>query len=449
MLQFSRKRSRIEILPNGTIGDVFMPKVGGELVVQDRTTGVVNLIGAHPRLQYNGVDFIPDSPFDQACNTFSNVQFYNMSITNDLGVLGTLNSGTATINSLNVSGTINSTGNMTVGGSTNTNILNATNVNTTNLSNGGDLSTATLTCQNISTVSNQDLILNAAGLGKIKINTVPSKGVIIGLSSLTGISDHVCICKDGNISNKSLVMGVYQNGSSYQAPYIGAQFPGVSWQPLFIGAPTSCNVFGGDYSLPNPESTYSTTSYNNVFVGNTNFHGGSIYVGGNLFCNTTRDITCSNVTVEGIVNASNVVPLDYLQASLETTTQTWVGGGAVWPLNNLTTNRSNILSINGSGEVVLPLGAGVYEVGLGIPMYTFSKGALYDGNNTVIPGTLFSGGYLTPDTQCVINNYRFIIKDVALNKFTLRGHGGALYIGDISSASSNYPWIRITVRRIA
>jgi hypothetical protein len=159
---------------------------------------------------------------------------------------------------------------------------------------GNKTFTGEVITNNLLSPTNTDLTIDAGGTGKIRINTIQSQGLIFGVNSTLNITDQVVFASDSNLTRPALIMGVINNGTTY-TPFIGSQVPLVSWQSLYLNNNSGSVVYCPDVTLS--PSSYNVATYKNVFVGACNIHtGGSLSVGGSSFVDSSRNITCANIT---------------------------------------------------------------------------------------------------------------------------------------------------------
>jgi hypothetical protein len=154
----------------------------------------------------------------------------------------------------------------------------------------------------INSATNQDITIDALGTGKIKINTVNSEGLIIGVNSTPlNYTNQVCFTPDGILTRPSLMVGVITRAvgetSTNYSPFIGGQISGTSWFPLRVGQEGKCTIIGAN--LVNPDSSYNASSYNVVCNGQTNIQSGPFYMNQVQFLDSSRNITNCG-TINGI-----------------------------------------------------------------------------------------------------------------------------------------------------
>ena len=261
-------------------------------------------------------------------------------------------------------GTIRSTAGINIDGNALCDSSRNLTLGSGNITTTGTISTNSLTSSSglsITSGTNQDLTIDAQGTGRIMINTIQSQGVIFGVNSSANVTDQVIFASDANLTRNALCMGVVNNGSTFN-PFIGAQIPSTSWQPLFIQQGSAGVVFGG--SVLDAPSVYGAgTSYSCVFVGTSNIHSGNLHVGGNLFVDSSRNITCG--TINGITLFSPAL----IAITYDTPPFNFYVAGAVI---NILGAVNHAIGMSSSGnEIFLPsLSAGPrYQVTISVPYY--------------------------------------------------------------------------------
>lgn len=203
----------------------------------------------------------------------------------------------------------------------------------------------------IQTPSGYDLQVDAQGSGRIKINNLEGNGIVFGVNS-TASTVPVVVAPDGDITKDCLILFNQKHGSTHYSPCIAAQKPGVAWAPIRIGTTYASTVLSSDPSTN--QSVY--TGYNTFLDGTTNFRNGNIYVGGNLLCDTSRNITCG--TINGQTLGSSAYASYGRNSSV---TYTWSASSVPQNLQFNVTDVQSGVTIGGASDQFTVGSTGIYE----------------------------------------------------------------------------------------
>ena len=104
------------------------------------------------------------------------------------------------------------------------NLTGVNSITTSSITSTGNLSITSPTGKNIN--------IDAQGTGVIDINNLEGTGIRFNTLSTTSTTA-VAVVPDGDITKPCLVLQTYKlTPNNYYYPFIGAQIPGVSWQPV-------------------------------------------------------------------------------------------------------------------------------------------------------------------------------------------------------------------------
>ena len=171
------------------------------------------------------------------------------------------------------------------------------------------------------------------------------------------------------------------------------------------------------------------------------FFEGNIYIGGTIFADSSKNITC------GTVNGSTIFTPSYIEVYYDSYPFNFFAAGSTITIGSTTAQASG-MSV-ASNEITVPsVGGAKYRVTVNLPVYKESSFQLVDGNNTAITGTTFVGGSPTLDAQSNLISATFIISQPGLNKFTIRASGSGAWVGKASSGINANVTLRVVVERI-
>lgn len=374
-------RHRKTIRPNGTIGFTYMPRYQGVLSTWDSRW---NLTGTAPELKFNGQSYVvPDNPYNQDLNTYNVVTFNkcysrgNISTTQIFGDIINVNGDVYGHSSL-------SPYNVLCNGSFNCGTITATTAAMYWVS--ANATTTPNYCY-VSDIRSGggDILLDASGTGKVKFDSVQSKGLIIG-SDTQNDNDLSIEPSTVDVNSKRLQLGVYN-----QAVHINAKnVQSGALKPLFIGISSTCNVFCGVTTEGDLASVFNTSTYKNVIAGaKTNLNPlGNILVGGVQIIGSSNNLVVRNLTAAYSIVSRNLGSLTY-QARYANSLVAEAYTFFALPMVSKTTLGADSGTIIWDGEIfVLPHEPNAkWLITYSIPIYAKSGVVIRDLAGTDIPGT--------------------------------------------------------------